>query len=125
MTATVIQTVTAQAVAPTVSLNVPSIGTQGTAVAVSATVSDTAPQDSFTYAWTVVPPSGATIISSQPTFSFTPLVAASYQVNLTVTDSYHKSTSTSQTVVVGDAPPVIIQRRRTAPFSMASPVRSA
>ena len=78
---------------PTVAINnVPATGLAGTAINLTTTVSDPDTGDTFTYAWSVnkngssfVLP--ASVLTNQPSFSFTPDQAGTFQVFLTVTDS--------------------------------------
>jgi methionine-rich copper-binding protein CopC len=59
---------------------------EGTAITVAASVSDPAPADTFTYAWSVTKDGGAYASGTASTFSFAPDDNGTYVVDLTVTD---------------------------------------
>src|SRR5207245_2803059 len=85
-----------------VSINAPTSGTTGTLVTLGATVSNG--HSPYTYAWTLTAPAGSTATLSSatdPAPTFTPDIAGSYQLDLTVTDS-------SNTKSLHDAPPISV-----------------
>ena len=89
----------------------PTTGVEGTAISVSAAVTDAGTADTFTYAWSVQKdgnaytlPGGVSTTGS--TFAFTPTDNGSYVIGLTVTDDDNgAATTTSSAIVVANAAP--------------------
>ena len=91
--------VTVNDVPPTVSVNVPSSGTPGTAVSFAATATDVSPADQaagFTYTWNFG--DGGTATGAGPSHTFA--VAGTYTVTVTATDEYGETGTASGTIVI-------------------------
>ncbi|HUY32931.1 MAG TPA: PKD domain-containing protein [Pirellulales bacterium] len=101
---------------PVVSITGTTTGPASLPAAFSSTVTDASPSaSSYTYAWSVTETGNpsfalpAGIVTSQPTFQFTPSQTGTYQVSLTVTDSQGGAgTATSTLTVDALAPAVVI-----------------
>jgi Ca2+-binding RTX toxin-like protein len=75
--------------APNVSIHgAPAVGTEGLAINLTSSVTDQDPSATFTYLWTVTKNGNPFASGPEPTFTFTPDQAGSYQVFLTVTDNH-------------------------------------
>ncbi len=105
----VTQTITVANVAPTVRLNGPTTGNEGSAVNLTAVATDPSSADTakgFTYSWTVK--SGTTVVKSGTTaaISFTPPDNGSFVVSVTAKDKDGGvSPAVSQTILVANVPP--------------------
>lgn len=92
-------TISINNVAPTVTLNVPSSGSAGTALNFAATVSDTSPVDTsagFTYLWDF----GDGSTSTQKAPSHTYASAGSYTVSLKASDKDNGATTKTTTAII-------------------------
>ena len=91
--------VTVNDVPPTVSVNIPSSGTPGTAVSFAATATDVSPADQaagFTYTWNFGDGGTATVAGPSHTFA----AAGTYTVTVTATDEYGETGTASGTIVI-------------------------
>src|SRR5207245_2553068 len=89
-----------------VSITAPTSGTTGTLVTLGATVSNG--HSPYTYAWALTAPSGSTATLSSATDpgpTFTPDIAGSYQLDLTVTDSSSGKANATQAIITVTSPP--------------------
>src|SRR2546428_497456 len=99
-----------------VSINAPTSGTTGTLVTLGATVSNG--HSPYTYAWTLTAPAGSTATLSSatdPAPTFTPDIAGSYQLDLTVTDSSGGKANAPQATITVTSPPPPPAEYTTAP----------
>ncbi len=99
------RTVTVSNASPTVTLGTFS-GSEGTAVAFSATVAD-AGGDTLTYAWNFGDPSSATNTSSATAPSHTFAADGTYTVTLTVTDPDGGTATATRSVVISNVAPTV------------------
>ncbi len=95
------QVITVNNLAPTaVGISGSTSGLEGSAVALTSSVSDPGSADTFTYDWEVTNANGDTVDSSTlQNFSFVPHASGSYTVDLTATDSGGQSLTSSDHVV--------------------------
>jgi len=101
-----------------VSITAPTSGTTGTLVTLGATVSNG--HSPYTYAWALTAPSGSTATLSSatdPAPTFTPDIAGSYQLDLTVTDSSGGKANAPQATITVTSPPPPLSVSITAPTS--------
>jgi hypothetical protein len=100
--------ITVTDVAPTLDSIAAQTVTVGTAVSLYDGVARPVGTDTYTYAWTVPLGSQTVATGSGQSFTFTPGVAGSYGVSLTVTDQQDGLTATTTTTVtVNDVKPVV------------------
>ncbi|MDB5386251.1 MAG: cya 3 [Planctomycetaceae bacterium] len=101
--------VTVHNVSPTVTINgAPTSSPEGTAIALTSTVTDPGTLDTQTYAWSVTKNGNPFKTGASPSFSFTPDDAGSYVVSLAVTDNNGGTgTATSQTIAVTEVAPTV------------------
>jgi PKD repeat protein len=88
-------------------LGVPDSVYEGTTINLTSSVSDPGLDDTFTYAWTVKKNGVDYASGSSTNFSFTPDDNGSYVVSLNVSDNDGGEGSTSQTITVVNAAPVL------------------
>jgi PKD repeat protein len=88
-------------------LGVPDSVYEGTMINLTSSVSDPGLDDTFTYAWTVKKNGVDYASGSNTNFSFTPDDNGSYVVSLNVSDNDGGVGSTSQTITVVNAAPVL------------------
>jgi PKD repeat protein len=80
-------TITVANVAPAVVINgAPSIGSVGSTITLTNTVTDPGSLDTFTYAWSVTKDGNPFASGTSASFSFTPDAVGAYEVTLVVTD---------------------------------------
>ncbi len=97
--------VTVNNVAPTVTITgAPSHDDEGTAISLGSDVTD--PDGPFTYDWQATASNGQVIADgSDDSFDFTPDDNGTYEVTLTVTDTYGESGTDSKTITVDNVAP--------------------
>lgn len=100
------KTITVTNVAPTASiLGAPATSPEGSAINVTAGVSDPGTLDTFTYAWSVSKNGSAFASGTGSSLTFTPNDNATYAVNLTVTDKDGGVGTASRTITATNVAP--------------------
>jgi PKD repeat protein len=101
-------TITADDVAPTVTITgAPVSAAPGAVISLGSAVTDPSSVDTaagFTYSWTVTDNGAAFASGSGPNFSFTPTAAGTYVVSLAATDTDPETGTASQTIQVSPPP---------------------
>ena len=92
-------------VAPSVTINGPTGGTEGDPLSLTSTATDPGPLDTLTYAWTVTRGGAVVATGADPNLTFTPDEEGDYLVTLVVTDDDGGLGSATHTITVSNRAP--------------------